>query len=933
MHNASKLTQAIHVALFLGLGSTGAISAPTFSAEVAEEGLEKIHITGSRITRTDIETASPITIIDASAIASSGALTVESLLQQLTVSGGAMINPGINNGSGGNTRVNLRGLGADRTLILLNGRRMIASGTGAAASVDLNTIPVAMIARIEVLKDGASAVYGTDAVAGVVNVILKRDFEGFEINVQSGISGQSDAKESSIDFALGNSFDKGNFVFGLQYTNRDDASQKNRDYSNCPIDEKGDPGSIELYCSGSPYSVGGHVWGDRNHQIPKTGIDPDTGDPIYAIGDSGYYGHYVQSTATDAVAGDTMFEYLDENISEADVSGLGGTYHNFGDTDQYNFAETSYLSTPMERINLSFSGTYDLADNIDFFSEATYTKRWSEQQMAPQPIWNAQSWIYMPKSAGSLEDGYFMTDDLLPFAQPGEKLDYGRRMSDTGSRYFTQTVDTVRIVAGLEGILANDWAWNIAYNKGRNDSVNTLANLHNIGSINSAVLAGSFDPFTQSSWQGDSITPYTYTEVNAGGSEMDIISASLNGDIVRLPAGDLGFATGYEHRKESAYFTPDSLTAQGLANDPRVESTAGSYTVDEAYLELAIPLLANVTIAKSLELSTAIRYFDYSTFGNDNTWKLGLTWKINDNIMLRGVRSTAYRAPTVEELYGGKSPSFDQISHAATTQTQAEVTVGGNPLLTPEEADTTTVGVVYEPSFVDGLSLTIDYYDIAISNAIDTVDSNYVANQCLDSMGAKINTTTALCQSADIAIDGTGLISFNNGFQNIGGQSTSGYDINIAYNFEAVGLSWKATLDTSIVDKFEKSDQDGVVTDFSGLITGGEGSYAKLKTNFNLSVVAESWKAGYELRYIDEMDSFSCLAAPSECYAPIVESIIYHDVTASYYLSNTVTLSGGINNLLDEEPPYYTGYNDSNTDPYTYDVLGRYFFIKASITF
>ena len=934
MYNNSKVAKAIRVAMMFG--AVAATSAPTFAAAADEgvEEVEKIQVTGSRIKRSDMESASPVTIIDASAIAASGAISVDSLLQQLTVSGGAMTNPGVNNGSGGNARVNLRGLGAERTLVLLNGRRMIASGTGAASSVDLNTIPVSMIQRIEVLKDGASAIYGTDAVAGVVKVILNREFDGLEMNFKSGISGERDADETSFDFTLGNTFDKGNFVFGLQYTDRGDASQADRDFSNCPISETKDASST--FCAGSVYSEGGHVWGDMNHGITKTGTNPD-GDSIYAVGDSGHYGSYIQSTADGAKPGDAMFAYHDKNMTEADVSGRGNAYHDYlydGEgNDRFNYAKYSYLSTPMERINLSASGTYEIAEDIIFFSEATYTKRWSEQQMAPQPIWNAAAWTYMPKSAGTVADGYFMTDELLPFAQAGEKMNYGRRMLDTGTRDFAQVVDTVRVVVGLEGEFSNGMGWDLSYNKGRNDSVDTLSNLHNIGSINDAVQGGTFDPFLQSSWQGDSISPFLYTEVNAGGSEMDIFAASLNGELFEMPAGVVGFAAGYEHRKESAYYTPDSLTAQGLANDPRVEPTAGGFKVDEVFVEFAVPLLADLPFAEAVDLSAAVRYFDYSTFGDDSTWKLGLTWKVNDELMLRGVASTAFRAPTVDELFGGVSPSFNQIVHAATDQDQAEVTVGGNPFLTPEEADVMTVGLVYEPNFVDGLSFTLDYYDISITNAIDEVDPNYVANECLSAAGQPINTGSALCQFADIAIDGTGRITFNNGLQNIGGQDTSGFDVNIAYTFDAAGLNWKVGLDTSILDTFEKYDQNGTVTDYTGYITGNVGSYAELKSNFNLGVNGDSWRAGYELRYISGMDSLACAKDPSGCYAPSVDAVTYHDITAAYFVTDAITLSGGVNNLLDEEPPYFTGNNDSNTDPYTYDVLGRYFFVKATVTF
>ncbi|QSX42040.1 TonB-dependent receptor [Shewanella cyperi] len=930
----SMLAKSVRFALVAG-AATSALAIPAVFAADDGEKVERIEVTGSRIKRADMETASPVSVIDASTIAATGATSIDGILQSMAVAGGAMTNPGINNGSGGNARVNLRGLGTERTLVLVNGRRMIASGTGAASSVDLNTIPVSMIQRIEVLKDGASAIYGTDAISGVVNIILKRDFEGFEVNAQTGMSQHGDGEESSIDLTLGTNFDKGNVVLNMAYTHRGDASQADRDFSDCPISETGPNGAKTLYCGGSSFSEGGHVWGNMNHGITATGPDG-----AYAIGDSGHYGHYVDSGKVDK-DGNAIpeFEYFD-GMSEADVSGRGGSYHDFvsaGDNnDKYNYAKDSYLSTPMERLSLSFAGTYELSDSIRFFSEATYTKRWSNQQMAPQPIWNNDSWVYNPISGGGV-DGVagWMTDDLLPWAQVGEKLDYGRRMVESGTRDFNQSVDTVRAVVGLEGEFENGWTWDASYNKGKNDSVDTLANLHNIGSINAAVLAGEFDPFLQSSWMGESIAPFIYTEVNSGGSELDIFAASLSGELFEMPAGFLGFAAGVEHREEAAHYTPDSLTAQGLANDPRVEPTSGSFNVNEAYLELAVPLLNDLPFAEQVDLSAAMRYFDYSTFGDDTTWKLGLTWRLNDQIMVRGGRSTAFRAPTVYELFGGKSPSFEQVQHPASQQDQAEVTTGGNPLLTPEEADITTVGLVIEPSFVEGLSLTVDYYNIDISNAINTVDDSYVAAQCLGSNGQLINTETALCQASHIAIDGTGRISFDNGLQNLGGQKTAGYDINVAYAFDAAGLSWRASLDTSILDTFEESDQDGAVTDFKGYITAGDGAYAKWKSNLNITARGDDWGLTYEMRYIDDMTSFlgKCTANPDACYAPTVDSIMYHDLSGYYDVTNNITLTAGVNNLLDEEPPYFTGNNDSNTDPYTYDVMGRYFFVRANMKF
>ncbi|NMP15841.1 TonB-dependent receptor [Thalassotalea sp. Y01] len=867
MFNKNLITRA----LMLGAAaSTTMFSANTKAEENETADVERIEVTGSRIKRADMETASPVTVIGAEEILASGATSIDQVLQKTTAASGAMTNPGINNGSGGNATINLRGLGSNRTLVLVNGRRMINSGTGASSSVDLNTIPVSMIQRVEVLKDGASAVYGSDAVAGVVNIILKKDFEGFEINTSGGISGEGDGEEFSIDVTMGGSFDKGNVVVGIQYMDRGEVGMGDRDGTKCDYTEvENGNGDLELACGGSSYTPYGHIWsGDKSLQGEE-----------------------------------------------------GGGWHEFGADDKYNYNPESYLYTPMQKLNITGLGTYEVSDYTMFFSEMMYSKRWSEQQMAPQPVWfdfEYQDW---------------MGDSLLEHGiNYGDDISYGRRMTDTGAREFSQTVDTVRVVAGLEGELDNGWTWDTSVTFGRNDSVDKLANLHNMGMIQQDIEAGVFNPLDQSSWQPETMGEYVYTEVNSGGSEMFVLAGSLAGEVMELPAGYLGFAAGLETRTEKAWYTPDSLTSQGMANDPKVDPTAGEYDVNEAYLELAIPVLSDLPFAEHVEISTAVRAFDYSTFGSDSTWKLGLTWKVNDQLMLRSVASTAFRAPSVDELYGGASPSFDQISHPATDQEQAEVTVGGNSELTPEEADTFTVGVVYEPEWLDGLSITADYYQIEIDNAITQVDSQYIVDQCLDNSGTPINQDSALCQSADISMDNTGRISFNNQLQNIGAENTSGVDLNIAYAFDAFGLDWRTGLDTTFLNEYEV-EATGETVDYAGVITGGIGSYAEIKSNLSVDVSGSNWDAGYKLRYISGMDSAVCLDDPSSCYAPTTPSVVYHDLNGAYHFSETLTFSGGVNNMFDKEAPYYTGNNDANTDPYTYDTMGRYFFARATIKF
>ncbi|QDF66740.1 TonB-dependent receptor [Shewanella sp. SNU WT4] len=869
---AMNLTaKAVRRSLLVLASTSTVFTGVSYAATATDaEKVERIEVTGSRIQRADMETASPVTTIDAATIKASGATSIDEVLQKMTATGGAMTNPGVNNGSNGNASINLRGLGSQRTLVLVNSRRMVNSGTGAASTVDLNTIPVSMIKRVEVLKDGASAIYGSDAVAGVVNIILVDDFEGFEMNLQNGISGQGDAEEMSFDITLGANFDRGNVVMGMQYMDRGSASMSDRGFSECPILERNAAGGgRETFCGGSAYSAYGHIWG------------PDGRDELQG--------------------------------------GADGSWHEFADADRYNYSSTSYLYTPMQRLNLTALANYQLTDDTKLFAEGMFTKRWSSQQMAPQPIWT-DTFEYKEAMGNSLlAHGY----------KYGDSLDYGRRMTDIGNREFSQVVDTARVVLGLDGELNNGWNWDASVNYGRNDSVDRLANLVNMGSINEGIENGTFNPLDQNSWSRESLGGSIYTELNSGGSEMFIVSANIDGELMELPAGYLGFAAGIEHRKESAWFIPDSLTSQGLANDPKVEPTSGEYDVNEAYLELAIPLLSDLPFAQQVDLSAAVRAFEYSTFGMDSTWKLGLTWRLVDDLMLRGVASTAFRAPSVDELYGGESPSFDKVEHPV-GQEQAEVTRGGNPNLTPEEADILTAGFVYSPGWFDGFSMTADYYNIKVTNSIALVDSQYIVDQCMDAQGNPINGATALCKSADIKMGPGNRIIFNNQLQNIGAENTSGVDINLAYTFEALGLDWRTGLDTTILLENESIILDQAI-DYAGFITAGNGGFAKYKSNFSLGVQSDEWTANYEARYIDGMDSYACVADATKCVAPTTGSVMYHDISASYFLPHGWKVSGGVNNLFDKAPPYYTGNNDSNTDPYTYDTLGRYFYLQVSL--
>jgi iron complex outermembrane receptor protein len=383
---------------------SGFVSAQTSDEQA--KSVEKIQITGSRIKRTDLESASPVSIISAQDITLGGFTSVEQVLQQSTASSGMATGAATNNGGAGAARINLRGLGISRTLVLVNGRRMVNSGTGADSAVDLNTIPLAAIERIEVLKDGASAVYGSDAVAGVVNIITKTNFEGLELSVGYAGSAQGDANTGDISLVTGGSSDKGNFVIGLSYVDRGTAMQGNRGFSACPDNELDDTGAC---LSGSSYIPGGNY---------------NSGDGWGTL-DS------------------------DKNWSEG--------------YEAYNYADSSYLYTPQQRVGLFANANYDIAEDTQIYFESLYTKRTSTQQMAPSPI----EAILTADATGN------------PF---GTATSMRRRMTEVGDRVFDQVTDTLRVVLGAQGVwdVGSGYDWDVSYSYGRNDATDRSSNYINL---------------------------------------------------------------------------------------------------------------------------------------------------------------------------------------------------------------------------------------------------------------------------------------------------------------------------------------------------------------------------------------------------------------------------------------------------------------------
>ncbi|WP_028768804.1 TonB-dependent receptor [Shewanella fidelis] len=838
MNRPSKLASAIKFGLIASVSTTAFTASNTAFAEEVGADVERIAVTGSRIQRQDMETASPVTVIGAEEIRAEGFTTVDELLQAQTSMGGKAVGSSTNNGSDGVAQVDLRGMGSQRTLVLLNGRRMVNSGSGADSAVDLNSIPVAMIARVEILKDGASAVYGSDAIAGVVNIITKKDFEGFQVDVQGGMTDQSDGENVEVSALYGFNTDTGNFTFGAAYSERKGVIQSDRDWT--------DPGSSSFIPNGS---LGGKV--------------------------------------------------KDENGNWVDRE------------EGYDFTQDSFYQTPSKRYSLFANMTQELGDDIVMTGDILYTKRKSNQQLAPQP---ANIMLDVCEAGDDPATCFELDQDMIDAGITPDKngqVNYRKRMNDVGPRIYTQDTDTWRVSAGLEGSLDINTGmnWDMSYTYGNNKAKTGVENSINANLMAEAIYADQ-DPWLtgQPMTDQDLLDSVSYDEQADGGNEQHVFSAGLNGELFDLDAGAVAFAIGAEYRYESGYYNPDPIVVAGESTAAQQDPTDGSYNVISVFQEVSVPFTDKLTG------EFALRFDDYSTFGNASTWKIGLTYEATDELMLRTVAATGFRAPSVSELYGGNSGSYDYLVDPWGNEKDPQILVNysSDEDLKPEESESYTAGLVYSPSYIDGMSLTVDYWRFKVKNAITRLDTQAGLDACFAG-------DASACETFNIGPDGD-LSNLTNSLTNVGFQDTSGIDFNLAYKFEALNLDWTVSNDTTYLLNFE---QDG--KEYTGTIDGNFGAYAEVRNNFSIKAGQDDWSVMYFNRYIGEMDDLAT--------GDTVDSVLYHNLSASYFINDAWMLSAGVKNFTDEEPSKVSNGSDGGTVPEVYDVIGRTYFAGVTMKF
>lgn len=954
--NRNELLRAVRYALYMGTAAAvGLTAAPAFAQDEGSdkgETLETIVVTGSRIRRVDLETSSPVFVIDKSAIEKTGKLTIGDLLQEAPSIAGAATNPGVNNGGGaGASTVSLRGLGSQRTLLLINGQRVFYN--------DVNSIPINMVERIEILKDGASAVYGSDAIGGVVNFITRRDFQGMEASFDYGVSDADDGERKGGSLTIGHSSDRGSLVVGVTYNRQDAVSAADRDYAG--------PALYNYY--GDIFPLGSGSIPNGRYVIPRT---------VAAS-----FGLSCPGTAA--------------NVSVTRINGRPGTagtdfrcYIGSGPgNDTYDYSPYNILRTPQERGGLFAAGNYRISDNVEAYVEAFSNKTRSNYQLAPLPL-------ILGQDSGAIISGQSIYNPFGVNIGSG-----GIRMSLEGNRIGSFQTQSEQFNTGLRGSFGDTWTWDagISWARLTQDRQNTgyyfkpglrdavgpsfidangvarcgtpTAIIANCTPIN---LLGLEDQTAAGRENLANLRKLSITPASHFYSNEKIARFNLTGEIVELPAGALSVAFGGEYRKDYQYFTPDfssiiSDPAQGTcqtSTDACASPSSGELSVREFYAELFIPVLRDVFLAKSLNFTLGSRYSDYSAFGDTTNSKIGVEWRPIDDVLLRGTVAEVFRSPTISDLYGGVTPSADTYQDPCSgaglqagnpacaglspgfTQTtpQTQALAGSNDQLMPEQGKSFTWGVVYDPSWLEGFSASVDVWRIYLTDTIGTLGTQTIINQCYN-FGRYCNLFTRdLGQLGDINF-------VNNRTQNVGRVDTSGVDFGFKYRLpETAWGNFRFSLDATYIQKYNAQKIQGdVSTQFNNAgsyvssAQGGDGNYARWRgyagVAWNMGAFDASWRA----RYIGPT-RFGGQSVAGDGYTVIniggpanqsfrTGAVTYHNMQFGYNIEPLHTnLEIGIDNVFDKQPPQLWQYGfDSNTDARTYDTVGRFYWARVGVKF
>ncbi len=979
---SSQIMLAVQGALAACCAATPALAQQAPAAEAQQ--VQEVVVTGSRILQSVAQTTQPLSVISAETIEKTGLASVGDLLQQLTTGGNALNQKFNSSGNfgyppdgggigAGSAQVALRNLDSKRTLVMVDGLRWVneSSASGVSGSADLNTIPLSIIDHIEVLEDGASSIYGSDAIAGVVNIITRKKVDGVELSYYTGEFSKG-GRTTEASLTGGGSSGKFSGLFVASFYNQEAISSSKWWQSSYPEPRAG----IGAGSSATPQ--GRSTFCDPSIAVPNYGsCTPDQGN-FYDV----------------TLNGGTAAPVWNPNNPTNPPS----TYHTWSGADRFNFAPLNLLLTPSQRKALWTNLTYDAGDDIQLYAKGMFNNRTSVNQAAPEPIFAGPY-----AGTGGIADTINVSRlnpynpfgiDLCAVASPtcgvgagNNVANFGwitRRPIEAGPRIFNQDVDTWYFSGGLKGTLhvLDGFTWDISFVDTENKAHQQFTGGYNIAKVgialgNPAICATipGCVPLDLFGGQGRQITPAMLNyilapQIDSSVQTLKLVSANITGTIFHIEDRAAGIAVGAEHRLYNGVFEPDPLRQTGESQDSLAFPVSASYHVNEVYTELSLPLL------KSLGASAAVRYSDYSTFGNTTTYKGGLRWQPIDDFAVRGTYSTGFRAPNLGELYGltqfgatlvdpcGPTGGTIQPQYVAGctaqgvpagfTQANTQITTftGGNSHLKPEKSDSYTAGIVYHAGWAEGhgttdkLNFEATYYHHKVKGAIQAEDIQALLNACLAAGGTDPSLCAPFTRGA-----GSQLNPPKNFLLNLAQITTSGLDLKANWLSEPLSFGHlSAGLQATRVNDYKAKDTLGLVAQRTVGIEVSNSSIPRWRANGQLGWGIATLEVNWNLRFLSAVEEL-CGNAPTGIPVPgctdsagkfqgsmyhNLHSVLYHDVQVSW--TDAFTLKGlkvdlGVNNLFGSNPPVCYTCTLNGYDAGTYDLPGAFWNVKATYKF
>jgi outer membrane receptor protein involved in Fe transport len=941
---------------------------------VGEEVLEEITVTGSHIKRDTFNYSTPVTVMSEVEISGTGTTNLGDLMQTLpqTISTFNNANTAFFTTFSGLNLTDLRFLGTDRTLVLVNGRRFVSGAPpGGGYGVDLNSIPTGIIERVEVLTGGASAIYGSDAVAGVVNVITKTDFEGIEVDLQVGAATEGDKNKEDITITMGGEFGEGGFgVMSVGYSNDDPLRSRDRELSAFDLvyeDLNGDGFGETAVWLGSSFP-------------PQGRLNPPN------------------TVTTDQYNGDgTVFR---------DPSNADGSFGTPDVSDRFNRAAFRTIFNPVKRRFAAANASYPLTDRITAFTEINWSTVATDSEIEPFALSINDDIFQFSRGgntgldvASNLLMPQLLKDNLIAAGVTNTNQlgtsGWVRRLLEFGPRASQVDRTTTRGLTGLSVAISDDWDLEAYVSYGR-----TEQNQENTGQINTERAAEALNvelaadgvtiqcvselariqgcvPFNV--FGAGTITPEAFRYLHAPGNlktivEQQIFHLGVTGELGwELPGGRVAVAGGFEYRDENGAEINPGFNQTGIGGGNATAPTNGGFDVSEVYGEVILPVM------DILSLDAAVRYGDYSTVGGQSTWKVGFDLSAIESFRIRGTVSQSVRAPNIADLFAGAGETFanvndpcDGVDNTTTgqiadncrsiqviqdrinaqgsfslTQPEQQGTggfIGGNPLVNEETADSYTFGIVWQPDFLEAFSLAVDYYNIKIDDGIATTSRNTVLRRCYDVPTAEFDPTCGIGfqpggrARRDMRPGAGALVGVDSGTSNENRFETDGVDIEMAYSMDlgpgtlGLGLVWNQLLSWD-----EIGIESGDVDDNAGEILTPDS-----RASGRISYTAGEWDAFWRLRYwssakdsntpelFNENDCFC-----SEGLAPSaneVSAYVYSDISVGYS-KGPYSVRAGLNNAFDKKPPMlpqFTQYGNTgtNTAAEAYDTIGAAWYLS-----